>query len=79
MQEQMSQAEKMATIGTMADGLSIRSTTVSTPWPLFPGDALDTIGLSDTSNYSPEHKELLKELKYGLERVQDNAIRAEGG
>ena len=75
MQEQMSQAEKMATIGTMADGLSHQINNRFHALALISGDALDTIGLSDTANYSPEHKELLKELKYGLERVQDNAIQ----
>ena len=75
MQEQISQAEKMATIGTMADGLSHQINNRFHALALISGDALDSIGLTDTAHYSQEHKELLQELKYGLERVQDNVIQ----
>ena len=68
MQEQISQAEKMATIGTMADGLSHQINNRFHALALISGDALDSIGLTDTAHYS-------QELKYGLERVQDNVIQ----
>ena len=75
MQEQISQAEKMATIGTMADGLSHQINNRFHALSLISGDVLDSISLADTAGYSIEQKELLGEIKYGLERIQDNVIQ----
>ncbi len=75
MQEQISQAEKMATIGTMADGLSHQINNRFHALSLISGDVLDSISLADTANYNDEQKELLGEIKYGLERIQDNVIQ----
>ena len=75
MQEQISQAEKMATIGTMADGLSHQINNRFHVLSLISGDVLDSISLADTAGYSIEQKELLGEIKYGLERIQDNVIQ----
>ncbi len=75
MQDQISQAEKMATIGTMADGLSHQINNRFHALSLISGDVLDSISLADTVDYSIEQKELLGEIKYGLERIQDNVIQ----
>ena len=75
MQEQISQAEKMATIGTMADGLSHQINNRFHALSLISGDVLDSISLADSAGYSIEQKELLGEIKYGLERIQDNVIQ----
>jgi len=75
MQEQIAQAEKMATVGTMADGLSHQINNRFHALALISGDVLDSIGLADTADYSAAQKELLGEIKYGLERIQDNVIQ----
>lgn len=77
MQEQISQAEKMATIGTMADGLSHQINNRFYALSLIAGDTLDTIKLTDTRSYGPEQRELLSQIKYALERIQSNV--AQGG
>lgn len=75
MQEQISQAEKMATIGTMADGLSHQINNRFHALSFISGDALDTIKLTDTSNYTQEQKEVLASLKYSLERIEANVMQ----
>lgn len=75
MQEQISQSEKMATIGTMADGLSHQINNRFYALSLIAGDTLDTIKLSDTANYTPEQKELFGQIKYALERILSNVVQ----
>lgn len=75
MQEQISQAEKMATIGTMADGLSHQINNRFHALSLIAGDTLDTINLADIGNYSPEQKDLIGQVKHGLERVLANVVQ----
>ncbi len=75
MQEQISQAEKMATIGTMADGLSHQMNNRFHALSLIAGDTLDTIKLADTGGYSPKQKELLIQIKHGLERIHANVLQ----
>lgn len=75
LQEQISQAEKMATIGTMADGLSHQINNRFYALSLIAGDTLDTIKLSDTANYTLEQKELFGQIKYALERILSNVVQ----
>ena len=75
MQEQISQAEKMATIGTMADGLSHQINNRFHALTLIAGDTLDTIKLSDIANYTPQQKELLGQIKHALERILNNVVQ----
>jgi len=71
-QEQLFQAEKMATIGTMADGLSHQINNRLHALGFIAGDALDSIQLKGNAKNKEEIKELLEELKNSLERIQGN-------
>lgn len=75
MQEQISQAEKMATIGTMADGLSHQINNRFYALSLIAGDTLDTVKLTDIRSYGSEQRELLSQIKYALERIQSNVVQ----
>lgn len=75
MQEQIAQAEKMATIGTMADGLSHQINNRLNTLSLIAGDTLDTIKMTDTSQCSPQVREMVKQINYALERIQANSIQ----
>jgi two-component system nitrogen regulation sensor histidine kinase GlnL len=75
MEEQIAQAEKMATIGTMAEGISHQMNNRFHALSLIVGDTLDTIKLADTAGYSVQQKELLNQIKHGLERVQSNILQ----
>jgi signal transduction histidine kinase len=75
MQEQISQAEKMATIGTMADGLSHQINNRFYALSLIAGDTIDTIKLTDTSKCSPEIQSMIKDINRALERIQSNVIQ----
>ena len=75
MQEQIAQAEKMATIGTMADGLSHQINNRFYALSLIAGDSIDTIKLTDTAKCTPEVKEMIAEINHALERIQANVIQ----
>ena len=75
MQEQISQAEKMATIGTMADGLSHQINNRFHALSLIAGDTIDTIKMTNTSTCSPEVKEMLSQINYALGRIQANVMQ----
>jgi signal transduction histidine kinase len=75
MQAQISQAEKMATIGTMADGLSHQINNRFHALSLIAGDTIDTIKLTDSSKCTPEVKDMLKQINYALSRIQSNVIQ----
>lgn len=75
MQEQIAVAEKMATIGTMADGLSHQINNRFYALSLIAADTIDTIKVTDTSNCSPEVKEAFNQIAYALERVKANVIQ----
>ena len=75
MQEQIGQAEKMATIGTMADGLSHQINNRFYTLSLITADTIDTIKLTDTSQCSPEVKEMLGQINHALERIKENAMQ----
>jgi len=75
MQDQVAQAEKMATIGTMADGMSHQINNRFYALSLIAGDTIDTIKITDTSSCSPEIKQMLEQINYALGRIQDNVIQ----
>lgn len=75
MQEQIAQAEKMATVGTMADGMSHQINNRFYALSLIAGDTIDTIKLMDTSKCTPEVKEIIDSVRYALERINDNVIQ----
>jgi two-component system NtrC family sensor kinase len=75
MQEQIAQAEKMATVGTMADGLSHQINNRFHALSLIAGDSIDTIKMTDTSQCSPEVKEMLSQINYALGRIQANVMQ----
>jgi len=74
-QEQLFKAEKMATLGTMADGLSHQINNRLHAMGFVAGDALDTIKLKDLSSVSAWEKEMIAEIGDGLARIQDNVKR----
>jgi len=74
-QEQLFQAEKMATIGTMADGLSHQINNRFHALGFIAGDALDTIHLNQNEPMSDKMKEIMTELGRALVRVQDNVVQ----
>ena len=75
MQEQISQAEKMATIGTMADGLSHQINNRLHALSMIAGDTLDTLKLTNTENCPEEYKKVFADIKYALERIQANVMQ----
>lgn len=75
MQQQIAQAEKMATIGTMADGLSHQINNRFYALSLIAGDSIDTIKLTDTSKCTPEIKKMIEEINYALGRIQTNVVQ----
>jgi len=75
--EQLFKAEKMATIGTMADGLSHQINNRLHALGFIAGDALDTIKLKKDSPMSPELKEMMTDIEHALARIQENV--AQGG
>jgi len=74
-QEQLFQAEKMATIGTMADGLSHQINNRFQALSLISGDSLDILKTTVVSNCSEEVKDAFSQLKYAFERVQSNVMQ----
>jgi signal transduction histidine kinase len=75
MQEQIAQAEKMATIGTMADGLSHQINNRLHALSLIAGDSIDTIKTTNTSQCTPEVQEMIKQINHALERIQANVLQ----
>lgn len=75
MQEQIAQAEKMATVGTMADGLSHQINNRFHALSIIAADTIDTIKLLDTSQCSPEMQEALGQIRHALDRIKENVIQ----
>jgi len=71
-QEQLFQAEKMATIGTMADGLSHQLNNRFHALGFIAADALDSIKLKSQAQMSEEIKYLVEDLEHSLSRILDN-------
>ena len=73
--EQLFQAEKMATIGTMADGLSHQINNRFHALGFISGDALDTIKRNKQEPMSDKLKEVMSDLERSLTRVQENVVQ----
>ncbi len=71
-QEQLFQAEKMATIGTMADGLSHQINNRFNALGLIAADTADTLNILDKNNLSSECQNTLSQIKNALNRIEDN-------
>jgi len=74
-QEQLFQAEKMATIGTMADGLSHQINNRFHALSLISGDSIDILKMLDTSQCDEGVLSAIKDVKSGLERIQANVLQ----
>ena len=70
--QQLLRAEKMATIGTMADGLSHQINNRLHALGFIAGDALDTIKLKKSTSLPSDIKELLIDMEHAFTRIQDN-------
>lgn len=73
--EQLFQAEKMATIGIMADGLSHQINNRLHALGFIAGDALDTISLKKDIPMADELKEMIVDLEHALSRIQENVTQ----
>jgi signal transduction histidine kinase len=73
--EQLFQAEKMATIGIMADGLSHQINNRLHALGFIAGDALDTIDLKKDLPMSAEMKEVMVDMEHALTRIQENVTQ----
>ena len=72
---QLIKAEKMATVGTMADGLSHQINNRLHAMGFIAGDALDTIRLKKGEKLTKEMKAFLDEIEHSLGRIEDNVKR----
>ncbi len=70
--EQLFRAEKMATIGTMADGLSHQINNRLHALGFIAGDVMDSIKLKRGVPMPAEVQQLLTDIDFGLQRIQDN-------
>jgi len=70
--EQLFQAEKMATIGTMADGLSHQINNRLHAMGFIASDALDTIKMKSPPAIPLEMKEVIDTVQFSLMRIQEN-------
>lgn len=74
--EQLFKAEKMATIGTMADGLSHQINNRLHAMGFVAGDAQDSIRLlKEREHLSVEVRAMVDEVEYALVRIQENVKR----
>jgi signal transduction histidine kinase len=76
-QAQLFKAEKMATIGTMADGLSHQINNRLHALGFIAGDALDTVTMKKDLPMSDECREVFIDIEHALVRIQENV--AQGG
>ncbi len=75
--EQLFRAEKMATIGTMADGLSHQINNRFHALGFIAGDALDSIKMKKDLITTLELKDLMVDIEHALSRIQENV--SQGG
>ncbi|MFC1703560.1 ATP-binding protein [Candidatus Omnitrophota bacterium] len=71
-QTQLFQAEKMTTIGTMADGLSHQINNRFHALGMIAADTLDTIRLLNESSSPEQIREVIQQIRHALERVKEN-------
>lgn len=74
-QEQLFQAEKMATIGTMADGLSHQINNRFQALSLIAGDSMDILKTIDVSQCSQEVKDSFMQLQHAFARILTNVMQ----
>ncbi|MFP4473744.1 MAG: ATP-binding protein [Candidatus Omnitrophota bacterium] len=73
--EQLFQAEKMATIGIMADGLSHQINNRLHALGFIAGDVLDTLNLKKDLSMGDEVKEVFVDIEHALHRIQENVTQ----
>ncbi len=73
--EQLFQAEKLATIGTMADGLSHQINNRFHALSLIAGDSLDLLKTFDWTICNEETKKIFTDLRDALERIESNVLQ----
>lgn len=73
--EQLFKAEKMATIGIMADGLSHQINNRLHALGFIAGDALDTLHLNKDLPMTEQLKEVMVDLEHALNRIQENVMQ----
>jgi two-component system nitrogen regulation sensor histidine kinase GlnL len=71
-QEQLFRAEKMATIGTMADGVSHQINNRFHAMGFIAGDILDTLNMYEKHPERFKIEDVLGEIRTGLKRVEEN-------
>jgi signal transduction histidine kinase len=69
---QLMKAEKMATIGIMADGLSHQINNRLHAMGFIAGDALDTLKIKNNLPMSLEVKEVMLDMEHALNRIESN-------
>ncbi|MBF0477862.1 MAG: GAF domain-containing protein [Candidatus Omnitrophica bacterium] len=74
-QEQLIRAEKMATIGTMVDGISHQMKNRLHAMGFITGDALDVLRTKKWGDTPVDMKNFIDEMEYSLVRLQDNIKR----
>ena len=74
-QEQLFRAEKMATIGTMADGLSHQINNRLHAMGFIASDMMDTLKLRRLSFVTDDLRTFADEFEYSLSRIQENVTR----
>ena len=72
---QLLKAEKMATVGTLADGLSHQINNRLHAMGFIAGDALDTIKLRKEKKLTKDMKAFLDEIEHSFGRIEDNVKR----
>ena len=75
MQEQIAQAEKMATVGVITDGLSHQINNRFSSLALLSADTIDAIKMADTTTCSPEIKDMINDINRALERIRSNVVQ----
>jgi len=70
--EQLFRAEKMATIGTMADGLSHQINNRLHAMGFITSDVMDTVSIELKKNDLGEARELYTEIQSGLTKIENN-------
>lgn len=73
--EQLLKAEKMATIGTLADGLSHQINNRLHALGFIAGDALDTLKRRHNLAMSLEVKDMMLDLEHALNRIESNVMQ----
>ncbi len=74
-QEQIAHTEKMATIGTMADGLSHQLNNRFHALSLIADDTIDTLKITDISGCTSEIQQVFSQMGYALNRIRNNIIQ----